>query len=144
VHKQAAKIIHDRHDVDEPLSPFQEDAFKDLNKKCENLFEYIKKLESQIKKIETGLQFSQDNSIKQPKTLTLVQYHLLKMFYENRSVPIRMIEIQKLGKIARNRAYEHVTAFVMSDYISAHQSETRKNAKSYIITAKGIDLLRSK
>lgn len=144
-HKKTSRIIHGRMDISQPLNFQEAEDFSKLNKDCENLFDRVAIIEEKIKKIK-GEKEREKLEVKKPLTLTVAEFDLLKMFYQNRHAYLKMTEVQKLGNIERNRAYERVRILLAKNLVSAYTTEKGQGAyaKGYTITLEGIDLLTAK
>jgi MFS superfamily sulfate permease-like transporter len=133
IHKQGAKIIHNRPDVSEPLNFSEAKSFADLNKKCEELIDDLKKLEKEQKRLEE--EFKKVEEGKQVK-LTEAEFNLLKLLYDNKHRFLRMIDIQNLSKIERNRAYERLRVLQIGKLVVGNTFKA--GGMQYSITTEGI------
>jgi DNA-binding response OmpR family regulator len=136
IHKQGAKIIHNRPDVNEPLDSSEAKSFADLNKKCEDLMVDLKRLEKQQERLKE--EFKKVEEGKQVK-LTEAEFNLLKLLYDNKHRFLRMIDIQNLSKIERNRAYERLRVLQIGKL--AVGNAFKAGGMQYSITTQGINLI---
>jgi DNA-binding MarR family transcriptional regulator len=143
IHKQGAKIIHSRADVNEPLTVSQEDAFMALNKKCEELMVTLKSLETRQKALLADIERAEKLKV---TTLTIPESKLLNLLYEYKHQYLRVNELSKLSHITRNRLYEHLRSFLVGGLVTLYTSETGQYAftKGYTITDKGISFIEKR